>query len=169
MDDLGGECDFARDVALHYPLKVIMTLFGVPDADLGLMLGLTQALMEAQDPETAEAATTAMLGFFEYFQQLAASRRANPTDDLASLIANAESNGEPVGDLGAFGLYLIIATAGHDTTSSAVAGGLEALAEHPAQLQALRDDLDLVSNATEEIIRWVSPRETLSADCPTGL
>ncbi len=103
MDDLGGECDFARDVALHYPLKVIMTLFGVPDADLGLMLGLTQALMEAQDPETAEAATTAMLGFFEYFQQLAASRRANPTDDLASLIANAEINGEPVGDLGAFG------------------------------------------------------------------
>ena len=157
MDDLGGECDFARDVALHYPLKVIMTLFGVPDSDLGLMLGLTQALMEAQDPETAEAATTAMLGFFEYFQQLAASRRANPTDDLASLIANAEINGEPVGDLGAFGLYLIIATAGHDTTSSAVAGGLEALAEHPEQLQALRDDPDLVGNATEEIIRWVSP------------
>ena len=169
MDDLGGECDFARDVALHYPLKVIMTLFGVPDADLGLMLGLTQALMEAQDPETAEAATTAMLGFFEYFHQLAASRRANPTDDLASLIANAESNGEPVGDLGAFGLYLIIATAGHDTTSSAVAGGLEALAEHPEQLQALRDDLDLVSNATEEIIRWVSPVKhflrTAQQDC----
>lgn len=152
-----GECDFAQDVALHYPLKVILTLFGVPDEDFGLMLGLTQALMEAQDPATAEAGGAAMMEFFTYFHELAADRRKNPTDDLASLIANAEIDGEPVGDLGVFGLYLIVATAGHDTTSGAIAGGMEAFAQHPGELQKLRDDPDLIENATEEIIRWVSP------------
>ncbi|MDG2028784.1 MAG: cytochrome P450 [Acidimicrobiales bacterium] len=157
MESHGGECDFAQDVALHYPLKVIMTLFGVPDEDVGLMLGLTQALMEAQEPEAGPQAQAAMLEFFTYFNDLAAQRRAKPTDDLASLIANAEIDGEPVGDLGVFGLYLVVATAGHDTTSGAVAGGLEALIDHPDELDKLRADPGLIEGATEEIIRWVSP------------
>lgn len=157
MADAGGSCDFAQDVALQYPLKVIMTLFGLPDTDFDFMLGLTQALMEAQDPALGDQAVATMIQFFEYFQELAESRRAHPTDDLASVIANAEIDGQPVDALGAFGLYLVIATAGHDTTSSAVAGGLEALIDHPGQLQALRDNPGLMANATEEIIRWVSP------------
>ena len=104
-----------------------MTLFGVPDTDYDTMLRLTQALMEAQDPESGSAGPETMLEFYEYFRVLAENRRAEPRDDLASVIANAEIDGKPVGDLGTFGLYLIIATAGHDTTSSAVAGGMEAL------------------------------------------
>ena len=153
----GGSCDFAQDVALHYPLKVIMTLFGVPDVDFDLMLSLTQTLFAAQDPESTDDAQEAMIGFFEYFQVLADNRRAAPTDDLASLIANATVDGEPVDVLAAFGLYLIVATAGHDTTSSALAGGMEALAGHPDELDALRRDPALLPNATDEIIRWVSP------------
>jgi cytochrome P450 len=157
MKTLGGSCDFASDIAVQYPLKVIMTLFGVPDEDFGVMLRLTEALMAAQDPDANEAASMAMLEFFEYFQQLAQSRRDNPTDDLASIIANADIDGEPVGDMGTFGLYLIVATAGHDTTSGALAGGMDALLANPEQLDALRDDPELMVNATDEIIRWVSP------------
>ena len=113
-----------------------MTLFGVPDTDYETMLRLTQALMEAQDPDSGSASAETMLEFYEYFRVLAEERRAEPRDDLASVIANAEINGEPVGDLGTFGLYLIIATAGHDTTSSAVAGGMEALIAHPEHIDA---------------------------------
>ena len=172
MDRLDGSCDFARDIAIRYPLNVIMTLFGVPDTDYETMLRLTQALMEAQDPDSGSASAETMLEFYEYFRVLAEERRAEPRDDLASVIANAEINGEPVGDLGTFGLYLIIATAGHDTTSSAVAGGMEALIAHPEHIDALRSDPGLIANATEEIIRWVSPVKhflrTAQGDCELG-
>ena len=172
MRRLGGSCDFARDIAIRYPLNVIMTLFGVPDTDYDTMLRLTQALMEAQDPESGSAGPETMLEFYEYFRVLAENRRAEPRDDLASVIANAEIDGKPVGDLGTFGLYLIIATAGHDTTSSAVAGGMEALIANPEQLEALQSEPDLIANATEEIIRWVSPVKhflrSAQADCELG-
>ena len=157
MRRLGSSCDFAQDIALRYPLRVIMSLFGVPDDDYDTMLRLTQALMEAHDPDSAGLGPETMIEFYEYFRVLAENRRAEPRDDLASLIANAEINGEPVGDLGAFGLYLIVATAGHDTTSGAVAGGMDALINHPEQLEALRRNPGLIANAAEEIIRWVSP------------
>ena len=73
------------------------------------------------------------------------------------MIANAEIDGKPIGVLEAVGYYVLIATAGHDTTSSAIAGGLHALIEHPDQFQRLRDDPSLVPTAVEEMIRWVSP------------
>ena len=90
-------CDFARDIAIRYPLNVIMTLFGVPDTDYDTMLRLTQALMEAQDPESGSAGPETMLEFYEYFRVLAENRRAEPRDDLASVIANAEIDGETGG------------------------------------------------------------------------
>jgi cytochrome P450 len=95
--------------------------------------------------------------FFQYFMALTEARRADPTDDLASVIANAEVNGEPIGIFEAVSYYVIVATAGHDTTSSSIAGGMHALVEQPVQLQRLRDDPSLVTTAVEEMIRWVSP------------
>ncbi|MEA3021148.1 MAG: hypothetical protein QOI47_2672, partial [Actinomycetota bacterium] len=95
--------------------------------------------------------------FFQYFMALIEDRRANPTDDLASVIANATVNGEPITLFDAVGYYLIIATAGHDTTSSSIAGGLHALLQFPDQLDRLRNDATLVAPAIEEMIRWVSP------------
>ena len=53
--------------------------------------------------------------------------------------------------------YLIVATAGHDTTSSTISGGMHALIENPDQMALLRDDLGLMPRATEEMIRWVTP------------
>jgi cytochrome P450 len=98
-----------------------------------------------------------LLEFFEYFQGITADRRAHPTDDLASVIANAEIDGEPIGALEAVGYYVIIATAGHDTTSSTIAGGMHALIQHPDELRRLSEDPELVTTAAEEMIRWVSP------------
>jgi cytochrome P450 len=106
---------------------------------------------------TPEEAFKTIQEFFQYFQALTEDRRANPTDDLASVIANSTLHGEPLSIFDAFGYYLIIATAGHDTTSSSIAGGLHALLQHPDQLERLRSDLSLVPTAVEEMIRWVSP------------
>jgi cytochrome P450 len=163
MAALGGACDFVTDVAVHYPLYVIMSLLGVPESDFPLMLKLTQELFGASDPELAvddndaKALQETLLAFFDYFQRLVDDRRSAPKDDLASVIANAKIDGEPIGVLEAVGYYVLIATAGHDTTSSSIAGGLHALLEHPAQLRRLLDDPSLVATAVDEMIRWVSP------------
>jgi cytochrome P450 len=162
MAELGGECDFVTDVSVHYPLFVIMSILGLPEEDLPRMLKLTQELFGAADPELARGSTPeemikTLQDFFQYFMALTEERRACPTEDLASVIANAEVNGETIGIFEAVSYYVIVATAGHDTTSSSIAGGLHALLEHPDQLQRLRDDPSLVTTAVDEMIRWVSP------------
>ena len=162
MADLGGECDFFRDVAMHYPLYIILALLGLPEEDFPRMLKLTQEMFGKDDPELAsegegDRLMANLLEFFEYFQGLIDDRRANPRDDLASVIANAEIDGEPIGVLEAVGYYVIIATAGHDTTSAAISGGLAGLLDHPDQLRLLTDDPDLVPTAVEEMFRYVSP------------
>ena len=98
-----------------------------------------------------------LLEMFQYFNELTASRRENPTEDLASAIANATIDGEPLSDIDTVSYYLIIATAGHDTTSATIAGGLHALIENPDQRERLRANMDLMPLATEEMIRWVTP------------
>lgn len=159
---IGPECDFVPDIALNYPLYVIMSLLGLPESDFGRMLRLTQELFGGDDDEyrrgiTPEEQLPVLLDFFAYFNALTADRRENPTDDLASTIANARIDGEPLSDLDTVSYYVIIATAGHDTTSAAIGGGLRALIEHPEQRERLRADLSLMPTAVEEIIRWVTP------------
>jgi cytochrome P450 len=162
MADLGGECDFAAEIAVHYPLYVILSLLGLPDSDHPRMLALTRELFGNDDAETQRSASadnrmTVLMDFFTYFQELTTARRAHPTDDLASTIANAMIDGKPMDDVETISYYVIIATAGHDTTSSTVAGGLHALLESPGQLARLRDDPGLMATAADEMIRWVTP------------
>ncbi|EFC86365.1 cytochrome P450 [Parafrankia sp. EUN1f] len=162
MADLGGECDFFVDVTSHYPLYVILSLLGLPEEDFPRMLKLTQELFGADDEELARdgdkhAQMGALIDFFNYFQALIAERRKNPTDDLGSVIANAMIRDVQIGELEAAGYYTLIATAGHDTTSAALAGGLHAMLESPEQWRRLAADPSLVPTAVDEAIRWVSP------------
>jgi cytochrome P450 len=98
-----------------------------------------------------------LLDFFNYFSALTASRRETPTEDLASAIANATINGEPLSPMDTLSYYVIVASAGHDTTSAGIAGGMRALLEHPDQLARLQADPSLMGTAVEEMIRWVVP------------
>lgn len=164
MAEMGGSCDFAADVAVPFTLRVIMSIFGVPPSDEPLMLSLTQGLFGAADPEylgdfsDPMALITSTIGTFEeYFDALTLARRSEPTDDLATVIANGLVDGEPMGERERLWYYIIVATAGHDTTSYALSGGLEQLLRHPDQLRSLREDPELAPQATEEIIRWTSP------------
>jgi len=160
-----GECDFVRDIALYYPLHVIMSILGVPETDEPRMLELTQKVFGGEDPDiVGEQAGDPVQVFMHalqemaiYFQRITDDRRARPTADIASTIANGTIDGQPLGELETAGYYAIIATAGHDTTSSSLAGGLEALLRHPDQLRALQNDPSRIPNAVSEIIRWVSP------------
>ena len=157
-----GECDFVQEVAVNYPLYVIMSLLGLPESDFPRMLKLTQELFGGDDAEFRRGSTLdeqlqVLLEFFGYFSALTASRRAHPTEDLASAIANARIDGEPLSDVDTASYYVIVASAGHDTTSATIAGGLQALIENPTQRKRLRDNLDLMPLATEEMIRWVTP------------
>lgn len=158
----GPECDFVQEVAVNYPLYVIMSLLGLPEADFSRMLTLTQELFGSDDSEYRRGATNddqlpALLDMFGYFNGVTAARRERPTEDLASAIANARIDGEPLSDIETVSYYLIVATAGHDTTSATISGGLQALIENPDQLDRLRDDLTLMPLAVEEMIRWVTP------------
>jgi len=162
MAEMGTECDFVRDVAVHYPLYVILSLLGLPESDFDRMLMLTQQLFGGDDPELQrstdlEEQFTVLLDFFNYFTELTANRRATPTEDLASVLANATIDGEYLPDMDLASYYVIIATAGHDTTSSTIAGGLLALLQHPDQLARLQADLALLPTAVEEMMRWVTP------------
>lgn len=159
----GGECDFVKDVAIWYPLRVIMSILGVPEEDEALMLKLTQELFGSTDPDVQRSFEPQdFLGVVEdfeaYFAELTRARRANPTDDVASVIANAAFDGQPIPEHDANGYYMIVATAGHDTTSASTAGGLLALMQNPGQMEKLRADPEgMMPTAVDEMIRWVSP------------
>lgn len=158
----GPECDFVQQVAVNYPLYMIMTLLGVPEADFTSMLRWTQELFGSDDEELQrgkgkEEQMMALLEMFQYFTELTAKRRERPTDDLASTIANARINGEPLSDIETVSYYAILAAAGHDTSSASISGGMHALIAYPDQLARLRDDPALMPLAVEEMIRWTTP------------
>ncbi|KMO74429.1 cytochrome P450 [Mycobacterium sp. BK558] len=162
MRDIGPECDFVTDIAVQFPLYVIMSLLGLPEEDYGRMHSLTQEMFGGDDDEykrgvSPEDQMAVLLDFFAYFAKLTASRRENPTDDLASAIANGKIDGEPMSDIDTASYYVIVASAGHDTTKDAISGGLLALIENQDELARLRDNLDLMPTAVEEMIRWTTP------------
>jgi cytochrome P450 len=170
MAGMGGRCDFANDVAMHYPLQVILSILGLPEEDHQKMLKLTQELFGAEDPDIGRAGEDhsvleVMMDFVGYFTGLAADRRSHPTGDLASVIANAELHGAALPDMDVFGFYLIIATAGHDTTSNSIAGGLLALLENRDQYELLQAHPELVDGAADELIRYVSPVKHFIRTC----
>ncbi|UKK82858.1 cytochrome P450 [Sphingopyxis sp. BSN-002] len=163
MADRGGSCDFATEVAPYYPVRVIMRILGVPRSDEALILQLTQEIFGSDDPDVQASRTTAasladtVKVFSDYFRDLTADRRRHPADDLATLFARAEIDGRPMADHESISYYILVATAGHDTTSSSTAGGLLALIQHPDELRRLRADPSLLPTAIDEMVRWVSP------------
>jgi hypothetical protein len=171
LDDMMGdgslrELDFVQDVAVWPPLKLITELLGVPEEDEWRILKLTNELFAGDDPEMKRAGEDPLSIFetikdlYEYFTRLTDERRAHPTEDLASYIANGRINGEYLPYKELISYYIIVATAGHETTRTAISGGVHALLTHPDQLKLLKDNIhdeELVKLAVEEMIRWTTP------------
>lgn len=163
MTALGGECDFVTEVAMWFPLRVIMRTLGAPREDEQFLMKITQEVFGAQDfdhmrPEEMGGLFATIAEFNAWCDRITADRKINPRDDVSTIIANATlTDGSPMGNMEAMSYYLIIAAAGHDTTSSSSSAGLLELIRNPAELKKLRDDPSLLPNAVEEMIRWSSP------------
>ena len=179
VDELSGEasCDFVPSVAAAHPLRILSGILGIPRADEPFVLKVTNELFGGDDPEfqrsgdRQEAVRQLGLEFFQYFSRIVADRRERPRDDLVSVFANAEIDGQPMGEMETFGYCLITFTAGHETTRNAISGGLLALLENPGELAKLRRDPALVPGAIEEIVRWTTPVNYMqrTAACDTEL
>src|SRR5258708_37883095 len=139
---IDGEFDLLNHFAFAYPLHVIMTLFGVPAEDEPIMRKLTQEFFGVHDPEVQREAPSpdeaarlwieTAQSFYDYFGTKTAERRAQPTDDLLSQIANAQVDGELIRDSYANGWYIAIATAGHHTTSPSLTAFPHPITRRPA-------------------------------------
>ncbi|MEL7189010.1 MAG: cytochrome P450 [Pseudomonadota bacterium] len=165
----GPEVDFVKQVAAPMPLHVIMQILGIPEEDEQRMLMLTQQMFGGQDADLSgsgmanmtqeqvlQFVSGAVKNFEEYFAQIAADRRANPTDDVASVIANAKVDGELLPDRDMAGYYIIMAAAGHDTTSATMSGAMLALARDPVEFAKVKADRSLLPGLVEEAIRWTT-------------
>tara|TARA_B100001250_G_scaffold191230_1_gene164335 strand:- start:553 stop:1809 length:1257 start_codon:yes stop_codon:yes gene_type:complete len=160
-----GEVDFIEAIAQKHPLRVLATILGIDQAQEERLLVITQELFGGEDPELQRQgedrlAARKELGmeFYMLFDEIIKDRKTCPRDDLASMLANAElSEGCPLGQLETLGYYLIVFTAGHDTTRNALSGAISAFIDHPDQFERLRKDPTLSKSAVDEIVRWTTP------------
>ena len=165
VDELAreGEADLAMGLAVSHPLRILSKALGVPEEQEPQVLELSNRLFAPEDLEVGGGRTSpedfAQLGqeFLELFLPIVEDRRKNPRDDIASIIANARINGEPMGPMETLGYYLIIFSAGHDTTKNSLAGGFAQLIQNPDEFDKVKADLSRASDAVEEMIRWSSP------------
>lgn len=156
----GGECDFIEEIAVPYPLIMITSILGLPDSDAALVLRLTQELFGAQDPDrqrSGEYGQDVAMEFFGYLGRIVAERRAAPRDDLMSVIANATLDGQPLPDIDTLSYGMLLAAAGHDTTSSSIGVGMMQLAVNPGEFAKLKADPALIPSAAQEMFRWATP------------
>ncbi len=176
----GEPFDFLVDIAAELPMQMICILLGVPESERHWLF---QAIEPQFDFGGSRKASLSQLSveeagsrMYAYGQELIASKRANPTDDMLSVVANArlgDAEKDPaLSDLELYLFFSLLFSAGAETTRNAVAGGLLALAEHPEQLRELRSDLGMLSTAVEEMVRWTSPspskRRTATRDVTLG-
>ncbi|OMC40592.1 cytochrome [Mycobacterium sp. GA-1841] len=159
----GEPFDFLVDVAAELPMQMICILLGVPESERHWLF---QAIEPQFDFGGSRTATMAQLSaeeagsrMYTYGSELIAAKRAEPTDDMLSVVANATLSDDltPLSDIELYLFFSLLFSAGAETTRNAVAGGLLALIEHPAQLELLREDLGALPTAIEEMVRWTSP------------
>ena len=178
----GEPFDFLVDIAAELPMQMICILLGVPESERHWLFqaiepqfdfgGSRKAAMSQLSQLSVEEAGSRM---YSYGQELIASKRATPTDDMLSVVANAaldDGDAPAMSDLELYLFFSLLFSAGAETTRNAVAGGLLSLAEHPDQLRALRSDFGMLPTAIEEMVRWTSPspskRRTATRDVTLG-
>jgi cholest-4-en-3-one 26-monooxygenase len=155
-----GECDFVTEVAAQLPLRVIVEMMGVPDADRPKIFEWTNRLIGSEDPEynvSRDEAIGAATEMFMYSTELAAEKRANPGDDIISTLLQAEVEGNRLTDTEFNLFFQLLAVAGNETTRNLISNGMHFLFEHPDQWAKLVDDRSLLPGAIDEMLRYASP------------
>jgi len=158
------EIDFVEDFTAPLTLSVLADMLGVPRSDWRKMFEWTNQIAGSSDPEyqvsggdSGQQMRETLSDVNAYFSEMATERRANPGDDMVSVLANADFRGGEVPPLELLSYFALLLVAGNETTRNAASGGMLALIENPGELEKLGADLSLVPKATEEIVRWTSP------------
>ncbi len=159
-----GTCDFVQEIAVPHPLRILSTILGIERELEPTVLRLTNQLFAADDPDLQRPAADRRqalmelgLELYQLFTRIIEDRRTRPRDDLATLLACAKIDGAPMPPMETVGYYLIVFTAGHDTTKNALAGGMHLFLDHPSEFAKLQRNPERVNGAVEEIVRMVSP------------
>jgi len=172
-DSADRTLDFVHDVCAKLPSQVVGELMGIPREDWPRIHQWSEMNSGGQDPDIAsgyagDAAMSATIEMAMYAIGLAGRRRAEPAEDLTTLVIGMEIDGEPMTDIQFGSFFVQIVTAGNDTTRTMLSSGLLALLQHPEQLAELRADYSLIPGAVEEILRWANPlhyfRRTATVD-----
>jgi cytochrome P450 len=175
LDRLDGRetCDLVNDVAQPIVSRVIGSFMGIPPEDDAMWAALMNAALGAGDPDLNPGGPEAIMGeyipkIFENCRKLIAERREHPTDDLTSVLVNAEVDGQKLEEHEiVMGFFLLVA-AGNDSTKATYCSAMEALIEHPEQRQLLVEDPSLIPSAVEESLRMFPAfahfRRTATAD-----
>jgi cytochrome P450 len=157
-----GEFDFVREISSEIPMQVFAEILGVPQQDRRLIVDMGDRILGNQDPEFAQEhlddshrmlpfSSPVALEMFEFGRRLAAARRENPRDDIVSLLVKSDLTQRE------FDVYFVLlATAGNETTRHTITHGLLALLEYPDQLERLRQDPSLYGPAADEMLRWAT-------------
>jgi cytochrome P450 len=184
LDDVepGMPFDFLVDIAAELPMQMICILLGLPESERHWLFESIEPQFDFGGSRKAEVGQVSRLSaeeagsrMYAYGQELIASKRADPTDDMLSVVANAavdDVDAPALSDLELYLFFSLLFSAGAETTRNAVAGGLLALLEHPDQMRALRDDPSGLPAAIEEMVRWTTPspskRRTATCDANLG-
>ena len=174
----GAPIDFLHEVAGELPMQAICMLLGVPEEDRHELFASVEHAFDFRGTreafETTEEGAAAHARMFEYGRELIAAKRRHPTDDMLSVVVHAtlaDVDPPTLSDAEIYAFFNLLFAAGAETTRNAIAGGLLALLERPAQLAALRADAALLPTAIEEMLRWTtpSPSKRRTATRPTEL
>lgn len=149
--------EFADELAAPLPTRMIAELLGAPPDDWEKFRRWSDACTGTADPEIELDSFVAIGELFEYFQQLIAARRAEPRDDMLSVLSTAEIDGAKLTDDDLLNFAFLLLVAGNETTRNLIALGTLALIEHPAESRKLVKDPALIPDAVEEMLRWTSP------------
>jgi cytochrome P450 len=159
-----GELDFVERIAAPFPLAVIAWILGVPSDDWALLFRWTNEVIGKDDAEyrlpgetPGQTSRRARTELHAYFRQLIDERRNSLEDDLVSELIRGEVDGDPLTEEQLVSYCELLVEAGNETTRNAVSGGLLAFSENRGEWERLRSNPDLLPDAAEEILRWVSP------------
>jgi cholest-4-en-3-one 26-monooxygenase len=167
-----GECDFVWDIAAPLPMAVIGDILGVLPNERQTFLRWSDDMMNFLSSTTEQTdfqvSIDAFAAYADYMTSMITARKAEPTDDLVSVLVHAEVDGEKLADHEIINEVLLLLIGGDETTRHTLSGGTAQLLRHPEQHQRLVNDLKLLPNAIEEMLRWTAPvknmARTMTAD-----
>jgi cytochrome P450 len=171
-----GSGDFVTDIAAPFPLQIICDMMGVPPSEHDAVLRCSNVILSGGDPDVMPEGSNPLEALLEagatltsIMEEIGKYRVENPIDDITSALVNAEIEDEKLTHQELASFFVLLVTAGNETTRTAIAHGLVSLSEYPEQKAILVDDYAATAKtAVDEIVRWATPviwmRRTLASD-----